>query len=97
MPKKLKKTPNSPSPAPAGSESCCGCLRGLRAELCGKPARWHSKSLNIGFCIFCVTQERLASGDLIEIPNGEVSDGGGHQASESANEQHPPPFAPPKS
>ena|ERR1035438_4470174 len=30
-------------------------------------------------------------------PNAEVSDGGGHQAPESANDRYPPPFAPPKS
>src|SRR5213594_900452 len=30
-------------------------------------------------------------------PNAEVSDGGGHQASEFANRRCPPPFAPPKS
>jgi hypothetical protein len=29
--------------------------------------------------------------------NNEVSDGGGHQMPKPANEQRPPPFAPPKS
>ena len=33
----------------------------------------------------------------VATPNGEVSDGGGHQAPESANGCRPPPFAPLKS
>jgi hypothetical protein len=34
---------------------------------------------------------------MAAMPNAEVSDGGGHQAPESANDRYPPPFAPPKS
>jgi hypothetical protein len=31
------------------------------------------------------------------LPNGDLSGGGGHQASELANKRRPPPFAPGKS
>src|SRR5437773_9845808 len=44
-----------------------------------------------------ITQRLTTTIRFILLPNGKVSDGGGHHASEFANRRCPPPFAPPKS